>query len=370
MVGNQCYSSTIGLNDSHQTDQSMLRRFRAAKKEAQSVRSSLYHLTNACNLRCKGCWFFSEGIDQKTSEVNNLLTLEDFVKREAERGINAPLIIGGEPTMFPERLEVYRKYMDKVAISTNGLRKLPIEGFEDLTIAISLFGGGELDDELRAIGPNGKRFQGLFDRCLQNYAGDPRAGFVYAISTEALPYMEDTIRKIQDHGMRVLLNYYVDFDESDPLRAESEARLLDEALRLKEEYPDTVASHPYFIRALITGRTEWGNFGYHSCPSISRDSSAHADRLANGNPVLSKFNAWSADLKTLAYCCTSGECGKCRDSQAISSWLLVNYRKFLRREGGLALWTEIAESYFSQFIWSAYHPANRFEQVLCSEQQA
>ena len=37
--------------------------------------------------------------------------------------------------------------------------------------------------------------------------------------------------------------------------------------------------------------------------------------------MLPKFNAWAADFKTVNFCCTSGHCEDCRDSQAVFSWL-------------------------------------------------
>lgn len=70
------------------------KRFKEVRKEAESTRSSLYHLTNKCNLRCKGCWFFEKGFDKSSDELNDLITLESHIQAEAERGVNAPLLSG------------------------------------------------------------------------------------------------------------------------------------------------------------------------------------------------------------------------------------------------------------------------------------
>jgi hypothetical protein len=40
-------------------DEALLQRFRAVRSFSRSVRASEYHITNACNLRCRGCWFFT-----------------------------------------------------------------------------------------------------------------------------------------------------------------------------------------------------------------------------------------------------------------------------------------------------------------------
>jgi len=224
-----------------------------------------------------------------------------------------------------------------------------------VAVQISLFGGGKLDDDLRAIKPGGARFTGLFNEALRNYEGDRRACFVFAITEDGIDHIADTVKRIHDNGNRVSLNFYSKYNKDEPLRMQNAERLVDEALRVKELYPQTLLSHPYFIRALVTGDSHWGSFSYDVCPSLSVDNPAHAGRLANGNPVLPRFNAWAADCETVNFCCTSGHCEDCRDSQAVLSWLLVSLERF--RESGelLKTWIEISESYWRQFCWAPYN---------------
>lgn len=325
---------------------------------ARGVRVSEYHLTNACNIRCTGCWFFEYGHDTETREVNDRAAIEEFVERERrDRKINSALIIGGEPTLFPDRIRIFCERMKYVTVSSNGLKRLPVEGFENVSIGLTLFGGGKLDDELRAIKPSGRRFSGLFDTVLENYRGDDRAFFVYALTEDGIEHIEDTVRRIGDNGNPVTFNFYSKYGSSSPSALSRQRELLNEALRVKALFPDTVISHPYYINAIITGESHWGRFGYENCPSISVDHRAHRARMANGNPHLPVFNAWSADLKTVKFCCTSGHCEGCRDSQAVFSWLLVNMHEFLTDKPTLQTWIDIAESYWSQFYWSPFHRA-------------
>ena len=340
-----------------QADPHLERRFRTLVGFANGVRTSEYHLTNACNIRCQGCWFFEQGHDRETKEATDLAAWEAFVRTEREeRRITTALIIGGEPTLFPERIHSFVRHMKYVTVSSNGLQALPREGFENVAIGLTLFGGGPLDDELRAIKVNGRRFDGLFDRALENYAGDPRAAFVFALTEDGLPYIDDTVRRIHENGNAVTFNFYSRYGAADPAAGSHQAELLAEALRVKAKYPDTVLSHPYFIRTLLTGKSHWDQFGYANCPSISESHPAHAARLENGNPTLRSFNAWSADLKTVKFCCTGGHCNGCRDSQAIFSWLLVSMDRFCSSTEQFKTWVEVAESYWSQFCW-----APRFE---------
>lgn len=343
-------------------DPALQARLQDVLRFSSRVRVSEYHVTNACNIRCEGCWFFAYGHDAATRDNRDLARLEDFLAKERRvRRVNAALVIGGEPTLVPDRLRVFRGAMRYLTISTNGLRALPRDGFEDVAVGITLFGGGPLDDRLRGIKPGGARFEGLFDRALENYRNDPRAGFVFALTEDGVEHIEPTVRRIRDNGNRVTFNFYSRYGTDDPVAEHDRGELLREALRVRELYPDVVMSHPQFIRAMITGRSHRARFGYDVCPSVSVDHPAHRGRIANGNPVLPFFNTWASDLRTLKSCCTSGRCNGCRDSQAVHSWLLVSLDHFLDSRASLRTWVELSEDYWSQFIWSPFHPARRAE---------
>lgn len=336
-------------------DPELKNRFNTVSEYSRKIRVSEYHLTNACNIRCTGCWFYEYDHDKETSEEKNINELFKFLEKETkDRKINSALVIGGEPALFLNRLSVYKQTMRNLTVSSNGLEKIPLEGFENVAIGLSLFGGGPLDDELRAIKPSGRRFSGLFDKALENYKGDKRVVFVYAITEDGIQYIEETVRKIYQNGNLVNFNFYSKYGTDDPTSMVDRENLLKEALRVKEKYPSTVLSHPYYIKTMISGESHWGKFGYENCPSISFDHPAHLGRLSNGKPSLPLFNTWSADLKTIKFCCTSGHCTGCRDSQAVFSWLLVNMSEFLEDKQQLEMWVEIAESYWSQFYWSPY----------------
>ena len=351
-------------------DPALARRFERVRGFAHTVHASEYHLTNGCNLRCKGCWFFVNDFDKATSEVADLAALRSFVRSERARGVNAALLIGGEPTLVPDRVAVYVEEMQYVTISTNGLRALPRAGFEDVNVAVTLFGGGPLDDDLRGIRPNGKPFTGLFEQALANYRGDPRTIFIFALSEAGIDHVEPTVARVADNGNLLSFNFYSAYGTQDPMKLERGRALLDEALRVRERYPDTVVSHPYYISTLITGRSHWDAFSYDVCPSISTDHPAHAARRQNGNPTLPGFNAWAADLSTVEFCCTSGKCGECRDSQAVQSWLLVSARHFFDSPEHLRTWVEIAESYWRQFWWAPFHPARQRREAVAAADAA
>src|SRR5207244_5811561 len=151
---------------------------------------------------CRGCWFFTFKFDRETKAQTDLARLKRFIERERARHINAALLIGGEPTLVPDRVKAFAEGMEYVTLSTNGLSPLPHAGFERVSIGITLFGGGDLDDELRAITPRGRTFTGLFEAAVRNYRDDPRAIFNYAVTARGAEPIESTVRRIRHKGHR------------------------------------------------------------------------------------------------------------------------------------------------------------------------
>ena len=332
------------------------RRLAALRSFSKGVRTSEYHITNACNLRCKGCWFFEYGFDDKTIDLASTEAWRMLAKDQVQsKKMTSALLIGGEPSLYPERVAAFVEHMDYVTISSNGLKGLPREGFEDVAVALTLFGGEGRDDALRAIRPSGQRFTGLFDQVLANYRDDDRATFVFAVDPESPESIEPTVRRIEANGNLVTFNYYSAYGSDDPLRKAAEERLLEEMLRVRERYPGVVVNTPYSVKTLVTGETDWAKFGYDVCPSISTSHPAHEERLKNGNPTLPNFNSYASDGKTLNFCCASATCDGCRDSQAVYSWLLLSMKQFLGSRESLEVWLDTAESYWRQFRWSPYH---------------
>ena len=74
-----------------------------------NIRSSIYDVTNQCNLRCKGCFFFSSDEHKEAPEEMAIARWEAFVEREQVRGVNLAILIGGEPTLHLDRVEAFYK---------------------------------------------------------------------------------------------------------------------------------------------------------------------------------------------------------------------------------------------------------------------
>ena len=89
-----------------------------------NIRSSIYDVTDRCNLRCKGCFFFSSGEQNAAHEEKDIARWHGFVDAEMARGVNLAILIGGEPTLCLDRIEAFYKRLPTFC-ATNELIKVP-----------------------------------------------------------------------------------------------------------------------------------------------------------------------------------------------------------------------------------------------------
>jgi len=272
-----------------------------------NIRSSIYDVTDRCNLRCKGCFFFSSGEHERASEEKDVSKWHDFVEKEMDRGVNLAILIGGEPTLCMDRIEAFYKRLPTFC-ATNGLIKVPRDRFPDMMVGLSLWGDAE--DEITLRG------QDTFKITSANYEGDPHAYYLYTITPKQLGKMEKIIKKIEDVGLKVHMQLLSNDEavngfswqpeELIAVRAEMDGML--------DAYPGTVVSSKYYHEVIATGKMLDRTFGWSECPSVTilRD---------NRNPQpkrLTNFIRYASDLKTVHRCCTSEtrNCSTCKDGAA------------------------------------------------------
>jgi MoaA/NifB/PqqE/SkfB family radical SAM enzyme len=312
-------------------------------RAAGAIRSISIDLTNECNLRCKGCYFFEEKMDATTS------TEEDFdrlIESEKQRGTNFVTIVGGEPSLVIDRIKkIYDNFRCNVA--TNGLKRIPYEGLEDLPIGISLWGNQHTDSSLRA---NGRR--DLFAEARKNYRDDSRAFWYYTVAPGYADEIESVVDKCIENGNAVLFNYYSDLmglgGKLDYQNGFDEVR--SEIDRMIEKYPGKILMTPYFNKVISTGQLLGETWGYDVCTNLSIDKDSNFHRFENGNPYNPHFKAVNSDFKTTRRCCTGVDrsCDSCFDTWEHFSWVMVNLKKHLDSEEHFTNW--LATMYLFYYI--------------------
>lgn len=308
-----------------------------------NIRSSIYDVTNRCNLHCKGCFFFSSGEHTAASEEKGIGKWHAFVEKEMARGVNLAILIGGEPTLCLDRIEAFYKRLPTFC-ATNGLIKVPRDRFPDMMVGLSLWGDAEDETILRG--------KDTFTISSANYAGDPHAYYLYTITPKQLGKTEKIIRKIADVGLKVHMQLLSNDEAVDgfswqpaelvAVRSEMDAML--------DAYPKTVISSKYYHQVITTGEMLGRPFGWMECPSVTDAIDTRKPRPKR----LTNFIRWASDLNTMHRCCTSEtrDCTTCKDGAAHMSWVMVNKRAHMQSARELQNWIEVYEMFAKlyQFI--------------------
>jgi hypothetical protein len=308
-----------------------------------NIRSSIYDVTNRCNLRCKGCFFFSSDEHKAAHEETDIRRWEAFIDRETQRGVNLAILIGGEPTLCMDRVDAFYRRLPTFC-ATNGLIKIPRDRFPDMMLGISLWGDEQDETILRG--------KDTFSVSSRNYAGDPHVYYLYTITPRQIGKTERIVRKIKDAGLKVHMQLLSN-DEGvngfswTPQQLEAIRVEMDQML---DRYPETVISSKYYHEIITTGKMMGRSFGWDECPSVTQP----LDRRTPAPKRLIEFIRWASDLHTMHRCCTSEtrDCSTCKDGAAHMSWVMVNKRAHIRTSRDLQNWIEVYEMFAKlyQFI--------------------
>jgi len=308
-----------------------------------NIRSSIYDVTAQCNLRCKGCFFFSSNEHKVAPEETNIKKWEMFIDKEIKRGVNLAILIGGEPTLCMDRVEAFYSRLPTFC-ATNGLIKVPRDRFPHMMVGISLWGDDKDEKILRG--------KDTFAVSSKNYEGDPYAYYLYTITPRQIGKTEHIIKRIRDVGLKVHMQLLSNDEGVDGFswKPEELNEIRHEMDDMLDQYPDTVISSKYYHEIITTGKMMGRSFGWNECPSVT-------EPLDNRDPRpkrLIHFIRWASDLETMHRCCTSEtrDCTICKDGAAHMSWVMVNKRAHIRSARDLQNWIEVYEMFAKlyQFI--------------------
>lgn len=305
-----------------------------AVRQAGSLRGISVDITRRCNLRCTGCYFFSEGMDRVADASKDVF--DHFVAAELGRGTNLVTVLGGEPSLAIERLR-YLAARFRLVIVTNGLRPLPLTGLEDATIAVSVWGDRSTDRKLRGY----DRLE-IFTRALSNYHNDPRVIWYMTLPPDPSASTEESVLACMENGNLVGFNYYGDLDG---VGGDFDHRAgFEGAYRFVEDmiarYPGHIAFGSYLNAVVTSGNLKGSRWGYDVCGSVSVSDPTNAARLANGQSYNPHFNAYGPNLTTPRRCCVGIErdCETCRDVWAHMSWVALALESHLESSEDFYSW--------------------------------
>ena len=136
------------------------------------LRESTYDMSNRCNIRCEGCYYFA-GEKQFAEENRDPAAWRQLLEAEKKRGITFVVLAGAEPSLVPELCEVCYGVIPLGAIASNGLQVIPPD--IDYRIHISVWGNDRTSLAIR-------KAPDMLVRQMANYNNDPRAVWVYTFT--------------------------------------------------------------------------------------------------------------------------------------------------------------------------------------------
>lgn len=267
-----------------------------------------------------------------------------FIEKELARGTNFVTIVGGEPSLaIPRIRKIYHNF--KCSVATNGIRRIPYEGLENLPIGVSVWGNPETDKMLRG----GDKIN-VFQKAMENYRNDPRAFWYYTVAPGHAHEVENVVKRCIENGNKVLFNYYSDLSGQggalDYRQGFGEVRqAIDDMI---EHYPDDILMTPYFNEVISSGQLYDEKWGYEVCTNLSTNLPANEIRLQNGKPFNPHFRAYNADFASTRRCCTgiNRDCASCFDTWEHFSWVMINFRKHLGSERDFANWLGVVYLFY------------------------
>jgi hypothetical protein len=318
----------------HLDGQPLLQELWQALRGVGALRAISVDVTRRCNLRCTGCYFFSESMDAH-GEADKTHFLA-FVEDERHRGTNFVTVLGSEPSLALDRLRTLAQAF-RLMVVTNGLKPIPREGLEHVAIGVSVWGDRHTDRKLR-----GWNRIDVLNRALAHYVTDTRVTWYITLPASPGSDTESLVHELVCTGQFVGFNYYGDlkgiggiFDHRRGFEAANEF-----VSAMLERYPKSIVFTRYLNKVITEGRLLGRRWGHAVCASISVNHPANALRLRNGEPYSPHFRAYNPDLLTTRRCCVgeTRDCATCFDVWAHMSWVLLSLERHLDMAADFRRW--------------------------------
>jgi MoaA/NifB/PqqE/SkfB family radical SAM enzyme len=263
-------------------------------------------VNNICNLHCSHCYWWlnrKDDAEDLSAEQWREIIRSTFKKQS----IYIVTLVGGEPTMRPDIIQVFCEEMPRrVCVVTNGT--YPLKRFENLYFYwISLDGTEEVHDSIRGKGAYAKTKQNI----LEYIRGPDRKGkpawkdIWITMTINSLNYntIEDLVEEWKNKVNKIGFQFHTPFVKNDPLWmpfGDKRTKVVDNLIALRNKYPHFVINGE---KQLSLMKGNWGGIGTTpiQCPSWAILSLDHMGRIKQPCCI------GSADNKGLKPICE--ECG-------------------------------------------------------------
>ncbi|MBE0585149.1 MAG: radical SAM protein [Desulfofustis sp.] len=300
------------------------------------LRESTYDMTNRCNIRCEGCYYFT-GEKQFAEEHNDPAAWHRLMEAEKQRGITFAVLAGAEPSLVPDLCAICYRVIPLGAIASNGLKTLPRS--IDYQIHISVWGNDRTSQTVR-------KAPDMLQRQIANYQGDPRAVFVYTFTPANIDEAREVTTLLADNRCKVTFNMF-----SAPVGYHGQLRHSPESLtqtrammtELLHDFPDTVLFSPYSIVA----HTE--ALGLHDLFSCSYPRMNPSTAIGLGR----SFRQYRTNLqwdRQAACCVPDTDCADCRHYAAGSAVVTARMYRHATDPQTFSAWLDYVDTYLAVWV--------------------
>ncbi len=300
------------------------------------MRESTYDMSNRCNIRCEGCYYF-QGDKQFAEENKNVSDWKQLMEVEKERGITFVVLAGAEPSLVPELCQTCYDVIPLGCIASNGLNVLPKE--IDYRIHISVWGNDQTSLEIR-------KAKNMLARQMENYDGDARAIWVYTFTPVNIDQAREVTKLLAANNQQITFNMF-----SSPVGYNGHLRHTAKTLahtrkimsELLAEYPDTVIFSPYNI---VAHTHEQGLHNLFSCsyPRMNPSTDIGLGR---------SFRQYRTDLKwdrDAACCVPDTDCDDCRHYAAGSAVVTARMYRHASDPQTFSAWLDYVDTYLAVWV--------------------
>jgi MoaA/NifB/PqqE/SkfB family radical SAM enzyme len=300
------------------------------------LRESTYDMTNRCNIRCDGCYYY-EGDKQFAEENLNPADWRNLMRAEKARGITYVVLAGAEPSLVPELLEVCCAEMPLGSIATNGFKKIPeAVGYK---IHISVWGNDETSLRVR-------RAKNLLKKQIENYQGDERAVFVYTFTRENIDEVQEVAADLIAHDCKLTFNVFSSpVGYSGPLRHDGASllRTRKTMIELLNRYPKNVLFSVYNAVAHTHKK------GLHDLYRCSYPRCNPSQDIGLGR----SFRQYRTDLnwdRSVACCVPDTDCPDCRHYAAGSAVVTARLYRHVGDVDIFKSWLDYVDTYLAVWV--------------------
>ncbi len=300
------------------------------------LRESTYDMSNRCNIRCEGCYYFV-GDKQFADENNSETAWRQLLESEKQRGITFVVLAGAEPSLVPQLCAACFKVIPLGAIATNGLKPIPAE--IDYRIHISVWGNDKTSLAIR-------KAPDMLVRQIANYQGDPRAVFVYTFTPFNIDEAREVTSLLAANGQQITFNMFsAPVGYRGPLRhnRESLGKTRETMSELLEEYPQSVLFSPYNI---VAHTAQKGLHDLFSCTYPRMNPSTDIGLGRSFRQYRTDLN-WNRDA---ACCVPDTDCDDCRHYAAGSAVVTARMYRHGTDPVTFSAWLDYVDTYLAVWV--------------------